>query len=151
MLFKSLNFKNSGILLLLILLGACASSGAPVENARSQEVSSDIQTRPFEQSPQINSEPLSADRSTPPVVGKLLRQSEQAAQQEDWTRAESYLQRALRISPKNALLWSRMAEAKLKQGKRNQAEQFALKSNAMSSDGYLQQKNAEIIASARQQ
>ena len=145
-------FFQRDILLLcgILLLAACASSKAPMENARGQQILPEIQARPIQQSPAIRSEPLPAERSVPPVVSKLLRQSEQAAEQQDWVLAESYLQRALRISPKNALLWSRMAEAKLQQGKYKQAVQFASKSNAISSDRGLQQRNAEIIAAARQ-
>lgn len=147
---NSSNINNIIILFMLLLLGACASSSAPVTDARQQEFFEEIQTRPFEASPPIDGESLPLNRSTPPVVGKLLRQAEQASEQQDWARVESYLQRALRISPKNALLWSKMAEAKLQQGKFNQAIQFASKSNAISSDVFLQQRNAQIIANARQ-
>ena len=153
--------KKVSVILVLLVLGACASSRAPVEDANAGlssdqarqaielEENSGLQGQPLLPSESSGGQPLSAQRSTPPVVAKLLRQSEQAGQQQDWPKAESYLQRALRISPKNAVLWSRMAEAKLKQGKSAQAVQFASKSNAISSDPNLRERNAAIIESAR--
>ena len=153
------HFRASFIILSAIIISACASSGAPVKDA-STTVPVDasqypkgqegLQGQPLRPSESIGGEALSAKRSTPPVVAKLLRQSEQAGAEQDWPRAETYLQRALRISPKNALLWSRMAEAKLQQGKNAQAVQFASKSNAISADANLRQRNEAIMAAARQ-
>lgn len=152
--------RKAAIILVLLILGGCASSRAPVEDVNAGLPSGEtrqasefqenggLQGQPLLPSESWGGQPLSAQRSTPPVVAKLLRQSDQAGQQQDWPKAESYLQRALRISPKNAVLWSRMAEAKLKQGKSAQAVQFASKSNAISSDPSLRAKNAAIIESA---
>ena len=147
------------IVILVVLLGACASPGvkAPVQNA---ELSSGVPTqdnsdrvlegRPLQPTESVQAEAISPRRSPPPVVGNLLRQSEQASSQQQWSKAETYLQRALRISPKNALLWNRMASTKLQQGKKSQAIQFASKSNAITNDVILKKKNAEIIDAARQ-
>ena len=156
-----------GILFLTLLLTACASQPAPVEDAStvinnsSPDLSSDssssnvptgesggLQGRPLQPGESINAEIISPRRAPPPVVAKLLRQSEEASAQQQWPKAETYLQRALRISPKNALLWSRMAETKLKQGKNIQAIQFANKSNAITKDVNLRQRNDAIVIAA---
>ena len=160
---NSLFFRSRELLIVvsIVLLSACASSGgrAPVQNA---EISSERQTektdnsasllegRPLQPGESVQAEAISPRRSPPPVVGNLLRQSEQASAQQQWSKAETYLQRALRISPKNALLWNRMAATKLQQGKNSQAIQFASKSNAITNDVILKQRNAEIIDAARQ-
>jgi len=149
------------IVVLMILVSACSSSGqrAPVQNAEipsgSQTEQADnsarvLEGRPLQPGESVQAEAISPRRSPPPVVGNLLRQSEQASAQQQWSKAETYLQRALRISPKNALLWSRMAATKLQQGKKSQAIQFASKSNAITNDVILKQRNTEIIDAARQ-
>ncbi len=155
------HLRTTLIILSTAIISACASSGAPVKDSsttvqvdgskypNADQSSEGLQGQPLRPSDSIGGEALSAKRSTPPVVAKLLRQSEQAGAQKDWPRAETYLQRALRISPKNALLWNRMADAKLQQGKNAQAIQFASKSNAMSADVNLRQRNEAIIAAAR--
>jgi len=122
------------------------SQGQPQQN----EVVSgeELQGQPLLSDDSVEAQALPSERSSPPVVAQLLRQSEEASAQQDWQKAESYLQRALRISPKNALLWSRMAEAKLRQGKNSQAIQFASKSNAISNDPNLKLQNEAIIEAA---
>ena len=154
-------FREIFLVSLLLMLSACASSDyrAPVQNA---EPSSDVPSgqvdgpigtlegRPLQPGQSVQGEAIAPNQAPPPVVGNLLRQSEQAGAQQQWAKAETYLQRALRISPKNALLWSRMAETKLQQGKKSQALQFASKSNAITKDVILKQRNAEIINAARQ-
>ena len=122
-----------------LLLAACSSTPvAPVSDSSLKGYSLEVRG-------DLDEQPLQASRSVPPVVSKLLRQSEEASEQQDWQKAESYLQRALRISPKNAVLWNRMAATKLQQGKFSQAVQFAKKSNAISTDSGLQAKNRKII------
>ena len=122
------------------------SQGRPLQNG---EISGEeLQGQPLLSDGSVEAQALPSERSSPPVVAQLLRQSEEASAQQDWQKAESYLQRALRISPKNALLWSRMAEAKLRQGKNSQAIQFASKSNAISNDPNLKLQNEAIIEAA---
>ena len=158
---NSVLFRSRELLLviLIVLLGACASPSvkAPVQNAELpsgvpiQDNSGRVlEGRPLQPRESVQAEAISPRRSPPPVVGSLLRQSEQASAQQQWSKAETYLQRALRISPKNALLWNRMAATKLQQGKKSQAIQFASKSNAITNDVILKQRNAEIIDAARQ-
>jgi predicted Zn-dependent protease len=60
------------------------------------------------------------------------------------------LERALRISPRNPVLWQRLAEVHLRQGDPYQAEAMAIKSNSLTgSDPQLARNNWRIIAHAR--
>ncbi len=64
--------------------------------------------------------------------------------------AAASLERALRIEPRNARLWSELAAVRLQQQQAQQAEQLAAKSNALAPrDTLLQQSNWRIIAEAR--
>lgn len=149
----------------IISVSACASSGrAPVVEAgsrSSEPVSVDGGTAP-NTDVYIESTPLpsngSLERQTvrknsrtavSPVVKKLLQQAEQARARQDWSQSEVYLERALRISPKSALVWHRMSLLKLEQNKNNQAIQFASKSNTLArSDNALRRRNWSVIAEA---
>jgi len=148
-------------MLFSLLMTACASSGvkAPMSDSTNTVLageakvsgdSSQLKTYSVDPSAEISGEVLSQKRSVPPVVSNLVRESAIARDNEDWVKSEVLLQRALRISPKNAQLWSEMADVKLQQGKFSQAEQFARKSNSVSSDSLLQLRNQEIIEQARQ-
>ena len=60
------------------------------------------------------------------------------------------VERALRIDPNNGRLWNRLAAIRLDQGQPRQAEQLALKSNALSrGDARLQAQNWRLVAKAR--
>lgn len=152
------------VMALIALMSACTSAvRAPVEDAgqlnresinssstgSSKNAPDGLQSQPLQPGESVQGEAISPRQSPPPVVVNLLRQSEQASAQQQWSKAETYLQRALRISPKNAVLWSRMAETKLQQGNKSQAIQFASKSNAITNDVILRQKNEAIMGEAR--
>lgn len=93
--------------------------------------------------------------ATPPRGGShaviaLLDRAEQYGQSGQVDAAAAALERALRIEPRNARLWSKLAAVRLQQGQPEQAEQLALKSNALSiSDRSLQANNWRIVAKAR--
>lgn len=64
--------------------------------------------------------------------------------------AASNLERAIRLQPRNAELWQRLAEVRLKQHQPGLAEDLAKKSNVLArSDVALTKKNWAIIAEAR--
>lgn len=66
--------------------------------------------------------------------------------------AESQLERALRIEPRNAVLWHYMAKLRLHQDRIAEAEGFAAKSNSLArTDRRLRADNWRIIAHARHQ
>jgi predicted negative regulator of RcsB-dependent stress response len=75
-------------------------------------------------------------------------QSQTAAGRMDEARAN--LERALRIEPRNPVLWQELARIRLKQGQYRQAENLAAKSNMLAgTDRYLRAENWRIIGEAR--
>ncbi len=83
------------------------------------------------------------------VIG-IWQEAESASQSGDYDTAAMLLERALRIEPNEAVLWSELAEVQLLQQNANQAENLAAKSNAMSlDDPLLNYRNWLIIARAR--
>jgi tetratricopeptide (TPR) repeat protein len=66
--------------------------------------------------------------------------------------AGASLERALRIEPRNPVLWQELARVRLAQGQFRQAENLAAKANALSGDDQrLRAKNWRIIGQARRE
>ena len=90
------------------------------------------------------------DAKTSKTVISLIKQAREAAQKGDLARSEVQLERALRIEPRNAVLWHYMAKLRLNQGNLAQAAGLAAKSNSLEhNDRLLQSANWRIIAHAR--
>lgn len=88
----------------------------------------------------------------PPAVVALLQQAEQQANGGDLESAAASLERAIRIDPRNPVLWHHLATVRLSQGNPSQAEQLANKSNSLAPGNYTQQsRNWLLIAQARRQ
>ena len=68
---------------------------------------------------------------TSTAVASLVQTADQQHQTGDTTGAAATLERALRIEPRNAHLWHRLAEVRLDQKRYEQAEGLAAKSNAL--------------------
>lgn len=87
--------------------------------------------------------------STNPTSGTVLALLSQAKEQEQAgnpEKAAAVLERALRIEPRNAELWYRLALLRLQQGQLDLAKSFASKSTALAQDNdALQLKNRTII------
>lgn len=84
------------------------------------------------------------------AVATLLAKAEQHEYQAHWEQAAALLERALRIKPRNARLWHRLATIRLQQGHYGMAESLAQKSNALARDDEeLKRRNAELIEAAR--
>lgn len=84
------------------------------------------------------------------AVAALLAKAERQEYQAHWERAAALLERALRIEPRNARLWHRLAKIRLQQGRYAMAESLAQKSNALAKDDEdLKRGNAELIEAAR--
>lgn len=91
-----------------------------------------------------------ASLSGSPAVRELAGSAQKAMGQGDLTGSAATLERALRIEPNNAGLWSRLAEVRLLQGDLSQAEQLALKSSGLpGADAALQSRNQSIVNKAR--
>lgn len=85
-----------------------------------------------------------------PAVMALTKRADEEMRANDLVAAAATLERALRIEPNNAGLWSRLAEVRLRQGNKAQAEQLALKSNGLAAgNAALKARNDQIIARAR--
>lgn len=93
---------------------------------------------------------LGLNPDTGRAVSSLLAKAELREQQAQWEGAAALLERALRIEPRNARLWHRLAKVRLQQGRYAMAESLAQKSNALArDDGELKRRNAELIDTAR--
>jgi tetratricopeptide (TPR) repeat protein len=89
--------------------------------------------------------------TTSPAVVALLGQAENQANNGDLPAAAATLERAIRIEPRNPLLWYHLATVRLAQQEAGQAEQLAAKSNSLAAGNRVQQsRNWRLIARARQ-
>ena len=81
----------------------------------------------------------------------LLDQARQESAAGRLPAAGASLERALRIEPRNPVLWQQLAQVRLAQGEFPQAENLAAKSNALAPEGWrLRAENWRIIGQARQ-
>lgn len=92
------------------------------------------------------------DSRTSKTVLTLLDNARSAAKAGQLHTAESQLERALRIEPRNAVLWHYMAKLRLHQNRINEATGLAAKSNSLAGKNRkLLADNWRIIAHARHQ
>ncbi len=115
-------------IVLSLLLAACASSPQPTTPM--MDISSEQDTR----------------RATSSLLAKV--EIQEGAQ--NWERAAALLERALRIEPRDAQLWHRLAQVRLQQGQYHLAASLAQKSNALAGDDVqLKEKNTRLVKQAR--
>ena len=104
--------------------------------------------------PSDSPSPPPAETSTltdTPAVSSLAVRADRAAQAGEYGHAAEYIERALRIEPRNAVLWQRLARIRLSQGNHAQAVQMASKSNTLAGrDEALRRANWLIIAEAHE-
>lgn len=141
---------------LLLLLQACATAPTgpvPVEersNANKVGDAEKYNTPGIEHENRSRStdpvtESISRQAATPAVIA-LLDSAEREANIGNRESAAAALERALRLEPKNALLWHRFAQLRLQQSNWQQALAMARKSNALASGNYpLQMENWRVI------
>lgn len=88
--------------------------------------------------------------STNPAVIALLDKAHADASAGQLPSATATLERALRIEPRNPVLWQELALVKLQSGDYAQAENFAVRSNSWAgTNKRLQARNWRIISEAR--
>jgi predicted Zn-dependent protease len=91
-------------------------------------------------------------RSHSPAVVALLEHAEQQANDGELESAAASLERAIRIDPRNPVLWYHLATVRLAQGDPSQAEQLAVKSNSLATGINTQLvRNWQLIVRARRE
>lgn len=91
-----------------------------------------------------------APERTHPAAQALLNEATRQEKSGDYERAAAKLERALRIEPRNALLWHRLADLRLRQGKNQLAANLAAKSNSYAAaNSELVELNQRIIATSK--
>lgn len=90
-----------------------------------------------------------ADKQMELVIIALLDDADIFASKGQSEKAAATIERALRIKPKNALLWHRLAVVRLQQQQWQQAIAMARKSNALAANNNtLKSENWGVIATA---
>lgn len=162
--------KYFGLLLTVLLLSGCFASGggvAPVEDRTghsnygntvvdSPDDGSDttVEAKPYVAPPAPRVTVQATTDSRPPksnaAVLSLVSIADNSIKHGDYVAASAALERALRHDAKNADLWHRLAQVRLRQRQNGQAESLALKSNALA-DGNksLMSKNWTLISKSR--
>ncbi len=148
--------------------GATTGKSTPAPADNGVEIYSAPQTAPAFETRPFHAEPLPTDPQSPgeepysstpvpaaaqsPAVLALLDSANRQASAGKWDSAGAALERALRIEPRDARLWQRLAEVRIKQNQPQQAETLATRSNTLAGgDRVLQGKNWRLIAQARKQ
>jgi len=122
-----------------VLIAACSTTVKLPADDTDSIIPADEQIRP--------------DATTSAAIKRLIENARQASKQGQMSRAESFLERAIRIEPKNPFLWHYLAKLHLYQGHYQRAEGLASKSTSLmqnSQRSRLHADNWRIIAHARQ-
>jgi Tfp pilus assembly protein PilF len=120
--------NHAKIIVLTIFLTACASSPQPV-------------------TPMMG---ISSEQDTRRATSSLLAKVDIQEGAQNWERAAALLERALRIEPRSAQLWHRLAQVRLQQGQYQLAANLAQKSNALAGGNVqLREKNNRLLKQAQ--
>ena len=104
--------------------------------------------------PEINHRSVAVQDNAPSMPSKpiatLMAKAEFEFNAGRLDHSAANLERAIRIEPRNPVLWHNLAAIRLQQGRYAQAESMASKSNSLIAPGAaLERKNWQIIAEAR--
>jgi len=136
-LLSLLSHRSSGVAVLLMFsLSACVTnSNFDVPSQDPADVEDRIiiggEALPFPEESLPTTRPLSKSDVMSPVVKSLLSQAQGQRRLGNWDGAAILLERALRIEPRNAVIWSRLANIRFDQQFWNKAIQLAAKSNTL--------------------
>ena len=159
----------SFLIILLFLAGCTSSPFSERQPAQVEDRSSSVKELPASKSAEIEQKPVSAPVEVPvkeipvevpeakplqeksnPAVVALLDNADQYTATGQNSRAIASLERAIRIDPKNPVLWNRLGYLHLQEKNWVQAIAMAKKSNVLAvHDHSLQARNWQIIARAR--
>jgi tetratricopeptide (TPR) repeat protein len=96
--------------------------------------------------------PPAAMPSPAPAIVALLNNAESYEKAGAYEQSGAVLERALRLEPRNAMLWHRLARVRLKQGQWQNAVELAAKSNSLAGgDADLRSWNWAVIVQAKEQ
>ncbi len=144
-----MNIKLFLILIGIMILGACTKSETVRGSGNNVPVDApgaDTSSR-SSNSPEVQQRARSGQRS---AVRALMRSSRRQVNAGNLSKGASILERALKISPRNAIIYSNLAEIHFKQNQLGDAESLALKSNSFArNDHDLLLRNWKIIAESR--
>ena len=104
---------------------------------------------PLPEEPTIRAESLPGSAKSSPVVAGLMSSAESHQRAGNLDRAANALERALRIEPRNAQLWNRLADIRYAQKNWQQSVQMAAKSNTLAGqDTGLRRRNWYLMVNA---
>lgn len=139
------------ILAVAAILGGCASVQAPAP------VTEPVPAPVTEPAPPTVAEPqpTPTPATTPPIqsaaVASLMDGARIDVAAGRFAHAGATIERALRLEPRNPLLWQELARVRLRQGEYSQAESLAERSNSWAGgDHQLRADNWRLIAQARE-
>ena len=145
---------------LVILLPACSSvktGPTPVEDRTRSAGLEDIEPVSGNHGennvpgPGRQRENAGAGQASSPAIVALLGEAQRDEVNGNWENAAATLERAIRIEPKNARLWNRLAGLRMRQGQWQQALNLARKSNSLAAGDYdLQLENWQLILEIKQ-
>lgn len=156
-----MRFAHAGALLMSLLLAACGTAPrheppAPVSTPEggtatwpSPAPPPGTEIRPYEPPAPP---PAGVARPQPNrAVAVLQRRADDQQRQGDLDGAAASLERALRISPRDPMVWHQLALVRERQGRHGQAADLAAKSNSLAAglEPQLVKDNWRLIARAR--
>lgn len=98
----------------------------------------------------LSSYPRAAEDISGAAVTSLVTQARELLATDRLDQAAATLERALRIEPRNAFVWSLLAQTQLKRANYEQAESVAQKANSLArGNPYVELENWRVIAAAR--
>jgi hypothetical protein len=152
-------FRIASILAVALLAGCSTgprrSLPAPVVGSGSQTgAATGVETAPATEMPDFRPLPKATDpgtaASSSPAVVALLSGAERKRAGGEFDAAVAALERALRIEPRNALLWHRLALIRFEQKRYTQAMDLAARSNSLPhADARLREANRALIQRAK--
>jgi len=141
-----------------LLLAGCATTPLPDGGRVPSQSRAEPPAQPSSgryQPPEITAyrEPAIPEHARPQpakAVQALVARARRQQQNGELVAAAGSLERALRIEPKNAELWNRLAHVRYEQKQYSLAANLAAKSNALAGDdGILRADNDDLIRRAR--
>lgn len=127
-----------------------ASSTQPPPPSGSTEPGTTVIEEPARPPPPPLPSYTESQTTSHPAVLALLTEATQQETSGDLEVAAAKLERALRIEPRNAVLWHHLASVRLRQGQTQLAVSLAQKSNSFAArDSELVERNQRIIERAR--